>query len=539
MKELIEFIKSLPGRRFINEVEEIERKLKSVKKEDLKGKDVEELFRLESELKDIARRAIKELLSDRAFELIKRISVINYAILKDAAREVYPHFEESLEELKNLGLVWEEDGYIFVNKEVQRILEDFETREYHKKAVEYYERLGTSLESLAEKSYHCLKAGDIEKSFKVFMDAANSIYGRHRCVERLIEVGEKLINKVKERDRVIGTLGNLYLIIKRYDEAESCYRAVLREYMKSNDERIVGVLNNLANLYHAKGDFKKAEETYKECLRILLERNEEESMVNILISLSSLYMDLNRFDDSAKCLYDALRIEYKRSKTDKKRLFNVATLLNNLGYVYSRAKNFENAEKFYREAVKIYRELVKVDRDQLKNLMAVLNNLSSIYINTNRLDMASEMLKEVEDYWDEIPPDLKVKLYFIKAKTLERSDNKEEAIKYYFKAAALGFLIFRNLGTSAINFIHCFDKVEELGDDETKGDASIMKNAILKLYYGSRSGIPNVKCGRLGKILLDALNGIRKEIEIRDEIDMAVYVLTDELVRSRDNLFKQ
>jgi hypothetical protein len=131
--------------------------------------------------------------------LIIAKQIINEAgrIIKDAAEEVYSekfsNYSELIMELADVNILIDDGFSMMLTQIARRIFEDFESKEYHELAVKYYEKLTKTLENLAELSYHCIKAGYTDKAMELFINTANQIYGRHPCVDRLIEVGEKLI----------------------------------------------------------------------------------------------------------------------------------------------------------------------------------------------------------------------------------------------------------------------------------------------------------------------------------------------------------
>jgi len=475
----------------------------------------------ERNVRDRLREAIYRRFDERVLKVIESLSVIQLPIEIEVAKRFYDL--DLIGELLDLGLVKRIGGSLFIDETFRDLIMRDDV-DYHRKAIEYYECLEEDLDVCTEKSYHHLMAGDYEKSFELFIETANRIYGRHRCVERLIFVGEKLIGKVEEVDRLFGTLGNLYMVLRRYEEAEGYYKRVLRMYEESGDERLPGVMLNLAKLYYVKGNYGKAEDFLKDCLRI---SNDDEITENALLILSSLYLDLNKFEKAEGCLMDVLRIEHSKAKLEPERMGRVASILNNLGFVYSKGGNFEKAERFYKEALRIYNEI-----NDVEGVITALNNLCSIYIANERFGEAKEILNTLKGL-SEFPPDLKAKYHFLRAKILEREGNLDMAIEDYVKSGALGFLVFRNFGINAVNYMHAFDKAEEIakriGREELAGDIFIIKCAIGKIYFGIRRGIGEVRCGSRGKIILKALRGEDVKFDVVDELDSVVFVITRDL----------
>ncbi len=531
-------------RKLVEEIEDLSNKAKKMLEDE--SEDVGDLIDIGPKIRENLRKILELVLSKEAFELARCLAVLNDGIAKDVAKEVYSQMFKSyptlIDELTSMNILTERTLTLRFNEVAKEVFEDLEERDFHKLAIEYYEKLTDSFENRSYLAYHCLKAGEIDRAFELFMDTANKLYGRHPCIGTLIEVGEKLIKHMKDDDtrcRIIGTLGNLYLMSKKYNEAETNYRTVLNYYSKKIKEDpkyakfVAGVLNNLGNLYFAKGELEKAESTYIECLRMKMDMNDEDGVVSILLSLADLYMAKEDYDNAEKCFHDALRIELRKSKEDRSKMTNVASIVNNLGFLYSRKGDLERAERFYKEAIRLYSELSKDNPEMLSNLTTVLSNLSSLYMSSGNIDEAMKVLEVIKEHWDAIPPDVKATFYLNLAKGLEnRGDAK--AAEFYLKAGALGFMIFRNYGITAVNFMHCLDKAEQLGDDKLKGDAKLIKSAIMKVYYGVKSGLPEVSSyGKRGEILVKAQKGEVVNIEINDEVDMVVYVLANELAMQR------
>jgi len=540
-EEYVEFAKSILQKKENEEIRKLVEEIEEI------SKDAKDMVNVGPKIRESLRRLLELALSKEAFELARCLAVLDDGIVKDRAKDVYSrkfkNYSSLIDELISMGVLTERSLTFRFNEIAKEIFEDLEEKDFHRLAIEYYEKFGDSLDSRSHLAYHCLKAGEIERAFELFIDTANKLYGKHSCIDKLIEVGEKLIKHMKDDDtrcRVIGTLGNLYLISKRYEEAETNYKTVLNYYSKRVKENpdyakfVAGVLNNLGNLYFAKGEHKKAESMYIECLRIRMDMNDEDGMTSVLLSLADLYMIEEDYENAEKCFHDALRIELKRSKEDKSKMTNVASIVNNLGFLYSRKGDLEKAEKFYKEAIRLYSELSKENPEMLSNLTTVLSNLSSLYMSSGNIDKAMNVLEAIKEHWDAIPPDVRATFYLNLAKGLE-SKGDSRAAEFYLKAGALGFMIFRNYGITAVNFMHCLDKAEQLGDKKLKGDAKLIKSAIMRVYYGVQSGVPEVDSyGVRGEMIVKAYKGEEIEnIEIRDEVDMTVYFLVNELLAQR------
>ena len=476
----------------------------------------------ERKVRDRLREIIEVKFNENSLNVLKSLAVLDLPIDAEVAREIYDL--SALNDFIDLGLIEKRNGYLIVDETLKDLVRE-DVEDYHRKALEYYSNFEDTLDVMTEKAYHHLMLKEFDRAFDYFMKTANQIYGRHRCVEKLIFIGEKLIGKIEEEDRLLGTLGNLYMVLKKYREAEHYYRKVMEMYDES-DEKYLGVLLNIANLRYVKGDYKEAEELLKNCVSLAMDRNEE-IFEKALLTLSSLYLDLNDYENAEKCLMDVLRMVSKREENLKR----VAEIVNNLGYIYSRSKNYEKAERFYKEALRIYNDL-----NDVKGVTTVLNNLCSIYVTTQNYDKAKDVIGAIEKIGD-LPPDLKAKFYFLKAKILEGDGKLDDAMIHYFKAGALGFLVFRNFGVNAINYMHALDKAEEIAEklnlNELSGDVFVLKSAIAKIYFGIKNSIVSVECGERGKTVLKVLKGEDASLKVEDEIDFAFYVLIQDIKAKR------
>ncbi|WP_457550033.1 tetratricopeptide repeat protein [Archaeoglobus sp.] len=505
----------------LNYIRDVESKVKEAIEND-KAIEIDPDF--ERKIRDRLREIIECRFDKNSLNVLKSLAVLDLPIDVEVARKIYDL--SALNDFIDLDLIEKKNGYLIVDETLKDLMrEDLE--DYHRKALEYYSNFEDTLDVMTEKAYHHLMLKEFDRAFDYFMKTANQIYGRHRCVEKLIFIGEKLIGKVKEEDRLLGTLGNLYMVLKKYREAEHYYRRVMEIYDES-DEKYLGVLLNIANLRYVKGDYKEAEELLKDCVSLAMDRNEE-IFERALLTLSSLYLDLNDYENAEKCLMDVLRMV--SSRKDEENLRRVAEILNNLGYIYSRSKNYEKAERFYKEALRIYNDL-----NDVNGVTTVLNNLCSIYVTTQNYNKAKDVMSAIEKVGD-LPPDLKAKYHFLKGKILESDGKLEEAMTDYFKAGALGFVVFRNFGVNAINYMHALDKAEEiaekLGKNDVAGDIFVLKSAIGKIYFGIRRTIVNVECGERGKNVLKVLKGKDASLKVEDEIDFAFYVLIQDVKAKR------
>lgn len=377
---------------------------------------------------------------------------------------------------------------------------------------------------------------DFDKAIDSFVKLSNKAK-MIKLTEELIEIGEQILDDVNDerKGKIIGTLGNLCYNLGKFKEAEKYYEEALKFYIKlaKKDESymkyVAGVLNNLGNLYYATGKPTEAEKAFRDALIIRQDINDKEGLATTLSCLGLLYSSIADYEKAKEYYERALLIRMELHKNDVKSLYNLGMVLNNLGTIYNALNDTEKAEESYKKAIETYKDLLSREERVEDMLCGAMNNLASLYLEVGKTEEAEELLNEIKKYESLLPPDLKVKVIFNNARIIEKKD-VEKAAKEYLRAGSMAFVLFVTYGMKTINFIYCFEKVEEIGEGEIKGDAEIMRRAMLKAYFGLEKDkeIKRVECSKRGKAILDALKGSFK-LEVKDDIDLAAYIIANEI----------
>jgi len=271
---------------------------------------------------EFLRRVIKEVLSDEALEMLQVFAVLNPRLSSnidvDLLEEVckISNFHEIFHELTDTCMIEkrEEGIYRFCFHHIRDSLVDDDERR-HQITWEYYlrkvEKYGRN-EDLVEVLYHEMKMGWILQSIDDLLDLCGKISVNQRdSFLRLIEVAEELRIYVDGEDRgvVLGTLGNLYRNLRKFDEAENAYADALKIYKKLAEENPDAYLpdlamtqNNLGNLYSDLRKFDEAENAYADALKIykkLAEENPDAYLFDLLqtqADIGTLYISTNRVE---------------------------------------------------------------------------------------------------------------------------------------------------------------------------------------------------------------------------------------------------
>jgi len=135
-----------------------------------------------------------------------------------------------------------------------------------------------------------------------------------------------------------------------------------------------------------------------------------------LSSLSSLYDDLNHYEQAESAGTEALAIHRKLAETDPDTYTpGVAYQLNNLAVLYSKGHQFKKAETTINEAVTLRRKLAETDPDEYTSALAAsLNNLGNLYWHRSQYKKAKPIFAQVLEMYrklaetnpDEYTPDV-------------------------------------------------------------------------------------------------------------------------------------
>jgi tetratricopeptide (TPR) repeat protein len=269
-------------------------------------------------------REIKDILSDRALLLLKRLSVINPELESNINKNVIGVLLGSssnslLKELIDTGMLNKkkehEDAYIFSYKHIQDIIRE-DKKDFHKWALNYYlNKPSTVLEGHADQIellYHKSKIKPEKDLASGFFDLCRRTKPGQYGFKRLIDVGEQMESIFAKNKQltamILGNVANLYLNLNRYDKAQKAFRETLRIYRELSRQNhlafrphLATTLNNIAILYKGLQKFEDAEKAYLEALKIrrgLAERNADAFMPDVAMTLNNiaiLYSDLQKF----------------------------------------------------------------------------------------------------------------------------------------------------------------------------------------------------------------------------------------------------
>ena len=191
-------------------------------------------------------------------------------------------------------------------------------------------------------------------------------------------------------------IGKSETALKYFEEALEMQRTLYREKggeRGQTEAALASSLNNIAEVYQAKGEFRRALECLHEALAINISLFKEADSLSIAASLSNigyLYGKMNDFQNSLD--YHGKALEMRRRIFKDKESLELAMSLNCVGEVYGRAENYEEALKCFSETLEMRMRLFK-GADSAE-IATSLNNIGLNYDCTGEYDLALKYLKD-------------------------------------------------------------------------------------------------------------------------------------------------
>jgi tetratricopeptide (TPR) repeat protein len=168
-----------------------------------------------------------------------------------------------------------------------------------------------------------------------------------------------------------------------YDNAEALLQDALNR-LPADDSRRVSLLNWLANIYTAQGQYDTARQIAKDALRITEKIDDQQALANSLESLARVTRAQGEFDDATKI--------YEQSLSLYRTLDNqggIASILEELGMIATDQHQLERATTLYQQSLEIKQQL----GDQ-RAIATTLNNLGFVAESQGMPERATELTQK-------------------------------------------------------------------------------------------------------------------------------------------------
>src|SRR3989339_585485 len=277
--------------------------------------------------------------------------------------------------------------------------------------------------------------------------------------------------------RSINNMANFYYERRNYKEAEPLLKEALEMRMrlfKGDHPDLANSLNNMAYFYNEIGNYKEAGPLYKKALSIYrkLYRGDHPDLALSINNMARFYFNHGIYNEAEYLFKEALEMSRRLFKSDHP---NLALSIYNIAYFYYERNNYSDAEPFFIEALNDYKKYF-------------LNNVSFL----------SE--KEIEQFWITVNYNFTFFNSFV--------------TKYYKTKPEISCQAYDNCLFTKALLLNATKKVRERilnsGDKELieKYNDWISKKEVLAKYYSlTKQEIEN------SGVKLDSLENVANELE--------------------------
>ena len=192
-------------------------------------------------------------------------------------------------------------------------------------------------------------------------------------------IGGSLTSEPRVKAHMTSAMGQVYQNLALYEQSQSLLELSLAQRRRLYGERhaqVAAGLNELAVLYHFKGDYAQAETRYRQALEMAVDQTGPRSLLTARIKtdLGSLLYGLDRLEEAESLTRTALAVKQARLGRNHREL---SMELNNLASILYAKGDLTAAEELYRRDLRLAEShwgekhpefLVK-----LNNLAALLN----------------------------------------------------------------------------------------------------------------------------------------------------------------------
>lgn len=286
--------------------------------------------------------------------------------------------------LENTTLGYGND-HPFVANSLSHIGVTYADLENHEEAIQFLEKaLKLSLESLGSNNIETgLHHMNLAISFFDLREFENAARHLNSALEIFLEQEKRDFSQLFELRHL---LGQSYLKLERVDAAIVELESALQfSKLKPNlgVDDLVGLQNHLGLAYGVTNEKRKAEEYFREALRMSLEKygpNHPE-MVTVYSNLGNFYRSQKNFSRALNFMHRGIEIIDGSRKN-----LSTSTLYNNLGLTYADKGEHFLAIKYLQLARIIAEEILGVEDPEIATYYG---NLSSSYLNIGELKNAA------------------------------------------------------------------------------------------------------------------------------------------------------
>jgi signal transduction histidine kinase len=220
-------------------------------------------------------------------------------------------------------------------------------------------------------------------------------------------------------------LGNIFAALYNYEEAIKSYERVINDYESELQPISIGITYyNLGNSYYAISNTEKAEQYFRESLKLGKQLKHKLLISRVYFELTKIYMDQGDLETVIAYSFEA----EKNYPTEGKNRPGLDSYLANICELNLMRKEYENAIKYGEEAI-----FYSIQSNNLKTLKRTYKNVANAYKGIKRFDLAFDYLEQYSETSEEFmlqmrerkTIDLEIQ-YALKDKEVEIKQLKQE-----------------------------------------------------------------------------------------------------------------
>ncbi|MEO0472236.1 MAG: tetratricopeptide repeat protein [Bacteroidota bacterium] len=183
----------------------------------------------------------------------------------------------------------------------------------------------------------------------------------------------RLVDNPVLQAKVYDNLGKVHYRENRYIIAKGYFERAAEYAAKTNDERLMAVINNsLAISSKKNGEYEKALSYYRRSLEFFENKNDSLVVVRVQLNISSLKIELEQYQSAIEYLTETERLS---NILNDERL--IGRCLNNLGRAFEGLGDYEKAIVYYLDALNV-RQRVEKGKPS-RTLLSTISNIFSVY----------------------------------------------------------------------------------------------------------------------------------------------------------------
>jgi tetratricopeptide (TPR) repeat protein len=224
----------------------------------------------------------------------------------------------------------------------------------------WHRRIAEAIQALRAKDYAALVhhwglSGDASKEGEYAAlagEQAAAVFANDEAI-RYFERARQLLRDPERRIQVMGSLGEVWIVIGQWQAAESVYQQALsfademgNRKLQAHFQRLLGELMSRKGLFAPALDWLAKARENSEAI------GDRPGLARIITTLGIVYIQLNAFDDALNCFQQALQIDTELGDRE-----GIAIRLGNIAIVYSGQGAHARALEYDERALQICREL--------------------------------------------------------------------------------------------------------------------------------------------------------------------------------------